>query len=194
MLLFQYRGGGMKTLISGIVGAAVAAVAWMALEHVTHKDFGWLALVVGLVTGVAVHWGAGAHARESFARGALAVLLTLTACVGGRMLYVAYVRSVSQQVTTHVAQVAKQLEQEARQDADDAEASAEAPPPADSRERDDRPRVKLQRPTLKQPITQWDMLWLCLAALVAYVTGKGVDRQPPPTEPAATDAQPPAAT
>ena len=85
----------MKTLVCGIIGAAVAVAAWLALEIVTVKEFGWMAVLVGLVTGVVMHMAAGAHAGESYGRGALAALLALAACVGGPRLKVEYMQSLT---------------------------------------------------------------------------------------------------
>lgn len=86
----------MKTLISGIIGAVAAAVAWMALEHQLQANWPYMALAVGLVTGIAVRAGAEAGSGESFGRGALAAILALAACVGGRFGYVEYMKNVNE--------------------------------------------------------------------------------------------------
>jgi hypothetical protein len=188
----------MKVLISGIVGAAVATTAWLSLEYVTHKEFGWLACLVGIVTGLSIHWAAGAHARASFGRGALAVLLTLAACVGGRLLYVKVMESVRGELNVKMAQVVKSVENEGEAGADtekdSTETSEEDAKSTMMAPRGDRPAtsINLQKPTLKTTLSQGDMLWLCLAALVAYVVGKGNDTQPTLTQPAQTPEQPPA--
>jgi hypothetical protein len=196
-------GGTMKTLLSGIVGAAAATAAWLALEHVTQREFGWLACLVGLITGLSVHWAAGSHARASFVRGALAVLLTLAACVGGRMVYVKVMESVLGDLDAQMAQVDKPVDGEGEVGADtqndsavasdqDAEA-AETTPKA---RQTDMPAasMKIKKPTVKATISQADMLWLCVAALAAYVVGKGNDKQPTTTAPAGAQEQPPAQT
>ena len=77
----------MRVLIGGIVGAVVAAVVWMAIEHNTKRELGWMAVAVGLMTGLAVRRAAGAGARASYVRGALAVVLAMIACVGARQVY-----------------------------------------------------------------------------------------------------------
>jgi hypothetical protein len=77
----------MRVLIGGVVGAVAASAGWMAIEHTTSQEFGWMAVGVGLITGLAVHKLAGSGSRGSYARGALAAVLTLIACVGCRLVY-----------------------------------------------------------------------------------------------------------
>lgn len=187
----------MKVLISGIIGAAVATAAWLALEHFTLKEFGWLACLVGFVTGLAIHSAAGAHARASFGRGALAVILTLAACVGGRLLYVKVMESVRADLNEQMAQVAEpkggevaDAENGSSETSDEGGEAAE-PKPAQPPEADmPAASMKLQKPSMKTAISQGDMLWLCLAALIAYVVGKGSDGQPTAAEPVAAPEQP----
>jgi len=167
----------MKVLISGIVGAAVATAAWLVLEHITQLDLGWLACLVGLVTGISIHLAAGPNARESFGRGALAVLLTLAACAGGRMLYAQYMRSIGNELNVKIA---KTVETEETDDEQDAIATDEVIEQESVVSREDLApeSLRMQKPTIKETVTEKDMLWLCLAALAAYITGKGRDNPP----------------
>ncbi len=189
----------MKTLLSGIVGAAVATAAWLALEYVTQREFGWLACLVGLITGLSVHWAAGSHARASFVRGALAVVLTLAACVGGRMVYAKVMERVSADLNKQMALVEEIMVEEGEVDTDTQDDSAEssdevavaAEPEARRADIADA-RIKMNKPSVKSAMSQADMLWLCVAALAAYVVGKGSDKQPSMTAPAGTEGQPPA--
>lgn len=184
----------MKVLLSGLIAAAVTATVWLALEHVTMKDLGWLACLVGLATGIAIHKAAGAHAHESFGRGALAVVLTLAASVGGRMLYVEYMRSVEARLTVEVARSAEAV------GAVDEGALVvdveEGAPERDSNlmtisDRSGDTSLPMSKPSVKRTLSEWDSLWLCLAALAAYVTGKGTDKQTHAAVPKESEEQPP---
>ncbi len=166
----------MRVLIAGIIGAAVSSGAWLALEHVTLKNFGWLAIVVGLVTGIAIHAAAGVHARQSFLRGALAIILALAACVGGRQVYAKYMQKVN--VANQPARIALAQVEGGEESDDSTEGTGEAV--ADTTEPEalaefGAGRIGVKKPSLKMAMSEWDFLWLGLAALAAYVTGKGRD-------------------
>ena len=95
----------MRVLIGGIVGAAAAAAVWMAIEHNTKQEFGWMAVAVGVVTGLAVHWAAGAGSRGSYGRGGLAAVLALLACVYCPQVYAKVMQqaNVGQPVAVDIA-------------------------------------------------------------------------------------------
>ncbi|NOY29664.1 MAG: hypothetical protein GXP28_05665 [Planctomycetes bacterium] len=171
----------MRVLLSGVIGAAAAAAAWMAIEHSTKQEIGWMAIVVGLVTGLAVHKAAGAGSRASFARGALAAVLALIVCVVCRQVYAKVMQTSDPSAVTVAA-------------ADPAESRKTETGEAESEETDSEQATEPTKPVLslgKQAIseatdygslsfekglTQWDMLWLSMAALTAYVVGKGRDQ------------------
>jgi len=167
----------MRVLLAGIVGAIVSSGAWLALEHVTLKDFGWLAVLVGLVTGIAIHIGAGTGAKQSYLRGALAIALALTACVGGRQVYAKYMQKMN--VANQPAIVASVQKDSGEDAGDSTEISGEAVDDAPELDRLTDARrtgnMGTRKSSLKSSMGVWDMLWLCLAALAAYVTGKGRD-------------------
>lgn len=216
----------MKSLISGIIGAAAAAVAWMALEHQMQVSWPYMALLVGLVTGIAVRSGASAGSGESLGRGALAAILALGACVGAQFGYVEYMKSVNegaeqpQRVAAANDADSDADEAEADADTDDADADADdasseeadadtddsdadaadadaddadtATEPAESPESvkasvsdrgpsdldDQADVIKIEKPSIENSMSEWDMLWLCGSALLAYVLGKGGSGQP----------------
>jgi hypothetical protein len=170
----------MRVLIGGLIGAAVSSAAWFGLEYATAREFGWLAIAVGVITGMCINAAAGAGAAASYGRAALAVILTMLALIGGRLAYAQIMRSVSQ-VTTVVAQ------DNATQDAPveeaqetEGEAVAEVAEPADRSSLDLRgdPGLRLQKPKATA-MSELDMLWMGLAALLAYFFGKGSGKPAP---------------
>jgi hypothetical protein len=171
----------MRVLIGGFIGAAVSAAAWFGLEYATGREFGWLAIAVGVITGICVNVAAGAGAAASYGRAALAVLLTMLALVGGRVVYAQVMRSVSQ-VTTVVpgedlaaADTPVQEAQEA-----DGETTGDATVPAERTPFDFRgePGLSFQKPKATS-LNELDMLWMGLAALMAYFFGKGSGKPAP---------------
>jgi hypothetical protein len=171
----------MRVLIGGLIGAAVSAAAWFGLEYATGREFGWLAIAVGVATGMCVNAAAGAGAAASYGRAALAVMLTMLALVGGRVVYAQIMRSVSQ-VTTVVPgedlAAAEATEQEAQEavgaTAGDAAAPAERTP-LDFRGAGG---LTFQKPKATT-MSEFDMLWMGLAALMAYFFGKGSGKPAP---------------
>ncbi len=165
----------MRVLICGIVGAAAAAAVWLGLELWLQKDIGWLALAVGLVTGLSVHKAAGGATGGGYVRGGLAALLALAAIVGGYKLKAKVMEAVNDAAAAvAVASVAEDL---ADDDSDDTVTSGAA----DSRV--ELPPIEQigigeaggHKVSLKKRCSQMDMVWMCAAALVAYIFGKGRD-------------------
>ena len=99
----------MRVFISGLVGAAASSFLWFYLQHTTHEELGWLAIGVGIVTGLCVNAAAGASAKESVGRAVLAVVLTLVGVVGGRAVYA----EVMKKVTVENAEVTEPAEEDA---------------------------------------------------------------------------------
>ena len=54
----------MRSVIGGAVAALIAAVAWLALEHLAQQELGWLTIAVGLVTGCGVRLSTGASGEK----------------------------------------------------------------------------------------------------------------------------------
>ena len=173
-----------RVLFAGMIGAAVAAAVWLGLEYVTQMNLDWLSCGVGVVTGYCVHRAAGPHSGGSFVRGALSVLLTLVAIVGGRQVYVKVIEANAGVASTKTIVAPLMSDPEAADGQEDAtEKVDEALTQTD--------KVTRQRPLgaetvgssqlpLKSSLSEWDMLWICLAALAAYVVGKGRDEVLPP--------------
>lgn len=176
----------MRVLLGGLIGAAAASAAWFFLEYSMNREFGWLAIAVGLITGLCVNAAAGAGAPASFGRAALAVGLTLLALVGGRVVYAKIMQSASQVATVKLADNPASLsdDQEAHEDpvgeaATDAEAAANPQLINEQqRARSGERLIPFEKPKIST-VTEIDMLWMGLAALAAYFTGKGSGKSAP---------------
>lgn len=169
----------MRVLICGLIGAAVSSAAWLGLEYAMAQEFAWLAIAVGVITGMCVNAAAGAGAAASYGRAALAVLLTMLALICGPGAKAAIMRSISQ-VTTVVAK------DNATEDAPAAEAqktegdavAADAATPAERMPVDLRGETGLNFQKTKNT-SDLDILWMGLAALSAYFFGKGSGKPAP---------------
>jgi hypothetical protein len=165
----------MRVLVCGVIGAVVATAAWLGLEHVLEKDMGWLAIGVGLVAGVCIHKAAGNATGGGYVRGGFAALLALAAIVGGRQVYAKVMESVNEAAAA-VPGVAEPVDP-----ADDDSASSSTGGEIDSvaDERPERPTPTGGqagiKPQLKNQFSAIEMVWMCAAALVAYIVGKGPD-------------------
>ncbi len=182
----------MRVLLSGVIGAAVAAAAWMAIEHSTKQEFGWMAIVVGVVTGLAVHCAASTGSRSSIARGALAAVLALAASVGCRQVYAKVMEKSDSGAAAAVAAAPADPSGSETEDSQ-AEEVAEPAKLALSLEKQNAPGAAVYGAmSFKKGLTQWDMLWLSMSALSAYVVGKGRDRVAPSDEAAKESPDTPA--
>ena len=183
----------MRVLISGILGAAVSAGVWLGLEHSVQKDLAWLMILVGLVTGYCVHRAAGSNAGAGYLRGALAVVLSLLAIVGGQRVYAQYMQSVNKSDAIETVRgeepdgdgSAQESDEPAEEDQDE-EGDAEDEYTKTIRDQSARlgeaGRGAGQK-GIKNNLTEMEMLWMCVSALVAYLVGKG-------TGPVAASAKP----
>lgn len=166
----------MRVLLGGVIGALAAAGAWMAIEHTAKQEFGWMAIAVGLVTGYVVHKAAGAGSRGSYARGALAVVLALVACVGSRQVYAKVMAKTNSGAETPAASAEVEADSPATSEKSNSEGEETAEPSKSVISLQDQSgsgAVSFGKASLKKGISEWDMLWLSMAALTAYVVGKG---------------------
>jgi hypothetical protein len=188
----------MKVLLGGIIGAAASVAAWLGLDHVTQLDLSWLVCSVGVITGYCVHCAAGPRSGGSFVRGGLSVLLALVAIVGGRLAYAKVMEAntgqaaavtVAKQSGGDEAQVEEVQDVEARkvetqevETQEETEETTEESTATSQRSAmvDDRSVAPvgmgpIATPSRKLTFSQFDMLWMSLAALAAYIIGKGRD-------------------
>ena len=176
----------MKSLVFGIVGAAVAAFAWKAVDHMFDPEFTWLALGVGLVTGIAVRKGADANSGESFGRGAMAAIIALAACVGAYFGYVEFMKAENEKqakaAADKIAEVDKAEEPAEDPNADPNAAAEEVnQDPVDISEVVDRKapegavaEMKVSKPSVPNEMDEiLNLLWLSGSGLIAYIFGKG---------------------
>ncbi|MEM8944952.1 MAG: hypothetical protein AAGD11_07180 [Planctomycetota bacterium] len=163
----------MRALLGGIVGAVVSATAWLGIEHIQQTNYGWLVILVGLVTGVSVN-KAGAGSSAGFARGALAMVLTLAGIVGGQKGYAKFMEATTstEAVATAAAIEVGGDDEEADDEEADADSERTPAPPIETTPVDLGSR-SYSKSAMKKNFGEWDMIWMCVAALAAYVTGKG---------------------
>lgn len=170
----------MRVLLGGIIGAVASAAAWFFLEYTTGHEMGWLAILVGIITGLCVSAAAGAGSGESYARGALAVVLTMIAMVGGRFVYAQVMQKVSQVTTLAPAAQTADKPGDAAAVAEGGEEVA----PVEEIQRVDAAgmrgdgRVRLPKPTVNT-YEDINFVWMAVAALAAYLTGKGSGKSAP---------------
>ncbi len=178
----------MRVLICGVIGAVAAAAVWLGLEHYLQKDMGWLALAVGLVTGLSVHKGAGNATGGGYARGGFAALLALAAIVGGRQVYAKVMEAVNDSASAIT--VEEVVEDQTAGDSEEA-STGEATESA-VEERIEEPTrgggVGGTKMPMKKRFSEMEMVWMCAAALVAYIVGKGPDPVPVEDEEKAGEA------
>lgn len=170
----------MRVLVGGIIGAVASAAAWFFLEYTIGQEMGWLAILVGVITGLCISAAAGAGSGESYARGALAVILTMIAMVGGRAVYAKVMQNVSKVSTLAPAaqRAADEAPAQVVQGAGEA-AEPEADQPAQAeRSRTGDAKVRMHKPTVNS-YKEMEVVWMAAAALAAYLTGKGSGKTAP---------------
>jgi hypothetical protein len=178
-----FKGTTMRVLLGGIIGAVASAAAWFFLEYATGHEMGWLAILVGVITGLCINSAAGPSATESYARGALAVILTMIAMVGGRAVYAKVMQNVSNVTTLApaartvddtVAGASAQVAQ-----GDDAAAESLANQQAQGvRGRAGEATLRMSKPTVNS-YKEMEVVWMAAAALCAYFAGKGSGKAAP---------------
>lgn len=167
----------MRLLYIGVIAATVSVAAWIGVEHCLHKDLGGLAILVGLVTGWAIHKSAGTKAARGYWRGSLAAVLTLTAIVCGRLAYAKIMQSTNDHVATITkVSVAATIEDDDKETEGSTDSLVGEPDVAQKPAQFKGPTrgslVDQNTPRITK-MKQLDMLWMSVAALVAYVVGKG---------------------
>ena len=183
----------MRVLLGGLVGAAASAAAWFFIEYATGHEFGWLAIAVGFITGMCINAAAGAGAAASYGRAALAVILTMMAMILGRTAYAKVMQNVTHVTTIAPAAGTADDAPAARENGASADEAAEVVPVERERGSLGGPStgLRMQRPTAGS-VSELDMLWMGLAALAAYFTGKGSGKSAPVVVETAPDGAAPA--
>lgn len=171
----------MQALLGGIIGAVISTFAWLGIEHVQQVNYTWLVVAVGLITGLGVKMG-GANKSAGFTRGALALILTLAAIVGGQQAYAKY-RQATVLASASESVKQKAETQEATPDGEETDSETASTASTAAREEVAADPVNFEQTTytktaMRKNLSDSDMIWMCAAALVAYVTGKGGDPKP----------------
>ena len=179
----------LNWLFGGIVGGAVGAAVWVSIEYSSQLEFAWMAWPVGLLVGWGVRKCAAADTRGGFLRGALAALLALAAILGaGWSKQKILTRQVSQVIAPAI--VVTTGEAEGDQKSMDETSEAIEPVTVDF----GKSRTGLLSspidPKTDNAMQSMDMLWLCLAALTAYVVGKGAGSDSVLNEEESADEEP----
>lgn len=163
----------MRVFIAGLVGALVSGAVWLAAEHFLQANCFWMVMLVGVTTGVNVHRASGKTVAGATLRGALAVALTLAVIVAGRQAYAQVLKVITKpEAKAPVVDISQEDSDEAgEQGGGAAILEVEEPEPAP---------ISLGSPpylspSLRDGISPWDVIWMSLAALAAYITGKGSD-------------------
>jgi len=166
----------MRALIAGVFGAVASSAAWLAIEHAQQANYGWLVCLIGIVTGFCVHLGATSPSGGTL-RGALAVLLTLAGIVGGQKvsakIMLANMKANEAIVVAPVNTDAAETDDDSEDHSEELCIHAETTAPFF-------PGSFILGPSsysnsaMKINFSEWDMVWMSLAALVAYITGKGI--------------------
>lgn len=141
------------------------------------QEFPYLALVVGLITGIVVR--SAAASGESIGRGAMAAVVALAACAGAPFAKMAYMQNQTKDADKpqQVAEADKSADdEEAGDEEGDAEESDEPEVEVAAREAvaapADKLKIKMEAPS-KDKDDIMSLVWLSGASILAYVVGKG---------------------
>ncbi len=70
----------LRWLVGGLLGGAAGVILWVLVGYFAHLEVGWIAWVVGFLTGVGVRYAAYLNNEDaSFAKGALACIMAVGA-------------------------------------------------------------------------------------------------------------------
>lgn len=177
----------MRAVLSGVIGGSIIAGCWLAAEHFTQSSLFWVVCFVGLVTGLAVRWGGSPSTRGSLLSGALAIVITLSLIVGGRLAYAKLLQSVIDPSAPALAgQASGPIGADEANAEDPGNAELETEPPIAEANRDATMNLGTPtKPSLRQGFSEWDMIWMSAAALLAYISARGGEN--PTADAASTD-------
>ncbi|MDC0936293.1 hypothetical protein OAS39_08385, partial [Pirellulales bacterium] len=163
-----------KTLVGGVIGAAVAIGIYTVLKTQMQMDAPWFPVVIGILTGLGVRQAQGSAKNISYLRGAVSGVIAAGAMLGAEQV----VKMVLTQDTANAAvpQVAAPAGDDA--DADDGDGAADAEAPA------------REMPTPKTPITGavgsestlasqhkkdevWPFIFMAVGIFLAYELARG---------------------
>ncbi len=77
----------VRCLVGGLIGGATGIAIWVLVGYFTHYEVGWIAWVVGFLTGVGIRYAAYLHNEEaSFGKAILASLMAIGAILTAKFL------------------------------------------------------------------------------------------------------------
>jgi hypothetical protein len=163
----------LNWLFGGIVGGVVGAAVWVAIEYSSQSELAWMAWPVGLLVGWGVRKCAAADTRGGFLRGAIAALLALAAVMGaGWSKQKIMTRQAGQVIAPAIVVTTGGADVGDQKITDDASEAIETVTVDFGKTSAGLPHSPIGSKT-GNTMQNMDMLWLCLAALTAYVVGKG---------------------
>jgi hypothetical protein len=181
-----------KALVGAILGAVVGIGMLVAVYLTADITSFWLAIPFAIITGLGVRMLVSTAGHASYARGVFTMLLAMAAYFVGWMVVA---KVATARATREPAKPIVKVEETTEADAKDAEMTEEAPPtpaPAPPPRTSDVAPVRPAAPPLG---SSWDIIWLAVAALVAYELGRGsaaaaTSTAPAPSEPTPTGVHP----
>jgi hypothetical protein len=168
-----------KSLLGAIVGAAVGIVLLLVVYLTLHIDKMWLSIPFAIITGLGVRMFVSTAGHASYVRGAMTMVLALAGYIGGWQLAPKVVTAAANAQSPKPPAAAAAAEQPAGETAEakDKEAAEpkDAAAPVEQPKAATTPAEKPQpRPAAAKSFgSTWDVIWLAIAALVAYEMGRG---------------------
>jgi hypothetical protein len=185
-----------KSLLGGIIGAAVGIGLLLAVYRLFGIDKYWLAIPFAIVTGVGVRMLVSTAGHASYVRGAITMVLALAGYIGGWYLVA---QDANARVNVQVAKAPSSAEEKTADKTDeanskDAETKDKAAPAAEVNAPVARLESSKPRAPGPQQFSTWNFIWLAVAALVAYQLGRGseaaIRKADQPTEQVPADVHP----
>jgi hypothetical protein len=165
-----------KAIVGALIGAAVGIGMLVAVYVSMGIDRFWLAIPFALITGLGVRMLVSTAGNASYARGVLTMLLAMAAYFVGWMV-VAQVATA--RAKKEPAKPIVKVEETAETDAADEDApKEETPAPVTPVAPPRNIESPMTRTAPSLPGSPWDMIWLAVAALVAYELGRGSGAAP----------------
>jgi hypothetical protein len=172
-----------KALIGALIGSVVGVGVLIGIHLLTGVEQGWLAVLVALMTGLGVRLMVSTKGHASIVRGALTCALALLTYLLGTVLAAKVLEERSK------AEIKPASSSTAKQETRDVVAGEDRQErqPIDLTGRPvdygDQARLAVK----DRPLSKMDLIWLAVAALVAYELGRGVGQEPSTTEESAPD-------
>jgi hypothetical protein len=165
-----------KTIVGAIIGAVLGILLLLVVNLVFRLDQTWLAIPVAILVGLGVRMMVSTTGHPSYLRGAITGLLALATYIAGWpvVAQVATMKAESKPavVAADTADAAEAGDEEAT------ETPAEAPTPAPARPRAVGAANEVRKPLMPQETSPWDLVFLGIAALIAYELGRGTGGKP----------------